>query len=283
MSQALLQTKKRMKSVGSISKITRAMKLVSSVKLRSQMKKMLANKLYDNEMIRVIKDIFSSGMDTESIYASAPKTGKKLYIVITSTLGLCGAYNFNLFKCIDKTITKKDDVILFGEKGWTHYQNSKFRKIDRYRQFGSEVDEEVLNDLSRYVLDAHISNTYEEISIIYTQYVNSITFVPSKMVILPIDEGILNSEKSLMGPLIEPSQKEVIEAVIPLYVTATLYAKIIEAEVSEQASRRNAMEASTDNADELLSHLKLEYNKARQSSITQEIIEVVGASKVNQD
>ena len=86
----------------------------------------------------------------------------------------------------------------------------------------------------------------------------------------------------MMGPILEPSQKEVIESIIPIYLASTLYAKFIESEVSEQASRRNAMENSTENANELYEHLKLEYNKARQASITQEIIEVVSASKSSQ-
>ncbi|MPM45302.1 ATP synthase gamma chain, sodium ion specific [bioreactor metagenome] len=282
MSQALLQTKKRMRSVESISKITRAMKLVSTVKLKSQMKKMTNNRVYANELIKVVNDVFACGGDTENKYSVVHDSDKKLFIIITSTLGLCGAYNYNIFRFVDQMVLEKDDVIIFGEKGWSHYQNSSFNKLNEYRSFASQTNESVINNLSNYIIDIYQSKKYRQINLVYTEYKNSISFAPKTLTILPIENICKNDKKVLLGPILEPSQKAVIESIIPIYVASNLYAKFIESEVSEQASRRNAMENSTENANELYEHLKLEYNKARQASITQEIIEVVGAAKSNQ-
>ncbi len=282
MSQALLQTKKRMRSVESISKITRAMKLVSTVKLKSQMKKMTNNRVYANELIKVVNDVFACGDDTENKYSVVHDSDKKLFIIITSTLGLCGAYNYNIFRFVDQMVLEKDDVIIFGEKGWSHYQNSSFNKLNEYRSFASQTNESVINNLSNYIIDIYQSKKYRQINLVYTEYKNSISFAPKTLTILPIENICKNDKKVLLGPILEPSQKAVIESIIPIYVASNLYAKFIESEVSEQASRRNAMENSTENANELYEHLKLEYNKARQASITQEIIEVVGAAKSNQ-
>lgn len=279
MSQALLQTKKRMRSVESISKITRAMKLVSTVKLKSQMKRMTSNRLYSDELIKIVEDIFACGENVDNKYSVINDSSKKLFIIFTSTLGLCGAYNYNLFRYIDQLSMDKDDVIIFGEKGWSHYQNSSFNKLDQYRKYNSQDKETVFNNLANYLIDIYPTKKYQEINLVYTEYKNSISFAPKSSTILPVKNLCKDGNKKLMGPILEPDQKSVIESVIPIYVASTLFAKFIESEVSEQASRRNAMESATENANELYDHLKLEYNKARQAAITQEIIEVVGAAR----
>ena len=279
MSQALLQTKKRMRSVESISKITRAMKLVSTVKLKSQMKRMTSNRLYSDELIKIVEDIFACGENVDNKYSAINDSSKKLFIIFTSTLGLCGAYNYNLFRYIDQLSIDKDDVIIFGEKGWSHYQNSSFNKLDQYRKYNNQDKESVFNNLANYLIGIYPTKKYQEINLVYTEYKNSISFAPKSLTILPVKNLCKDGNKKLMGPILEPNQKSVIESIIPIYVASTLFAKFIESEVSEQASRRNAMESATENANELYDHLKLEYNKARQAAITQEIIEVVGAAR----
>lgn len=278
MPQTLLATKKRIHSIESTQKITKAMNLVSTVKLKSHMKRLSDSVVFAEQIEKVTGRLFNSLEDFESPYIKKYETNKKLYIVITSSLGLCGSYNFNLFKLIDKTITENDEVIIFGNKGLSHYANSKLKLNKEFSGFDPSDVNNLAHFLQRYILEIYPKEEYEEVNLIYTHYKNSISFIPTIKHLLPIDIKAQDEENNAIEPLIEPNKKEVINALIPFYLESTILSLLIESNVSEQASRRNAMDNATNNAQELVDELKLEYNKARQNSITSQIIEVVSAS-----
>ena len=191
---------------------------------------------------------------------------------------MCGSYNFNLFKLIDKTINENDEVIIFGNKGLSHYANSKLKLNKEFSGFDPSDVNNLAHFLQRYILEIYPKEEYEEVNLIYTHYKNSISFIPTIKHLLPIEIKAQDEENNAIEPLIEPNKKEVINALIPFYLESMILSLLIESNVSEQASRRNAMDNATNNAQELVDELKLEYNKARQNSITSQIIEVVSAS-----
>lgn len=275
MSQGLALTKRRMKSVDSTKKITNAMKLVATAKLKKWKNSMAESSLYSDSLMKLVKEVFSSVETIESPYLKKNDVDKKLYIVVTSTLGLCGGYNYNLFKAIDSKIEENDDVIVIGTKGIRHYKERKI--ILDYADLCDDFEEKRVKQLSEKVLQNYALGKYQEINLVYTHYVNSLTFVPECLTLLPLSLN-KNEELSSSDIIMEPSQKELAASLIPFYFNSILYNKLLESIVSEQASRRTAMENATNNATEIYDELQIEYNKERQAQITQEITEVVGGA-----
>ena len=277
MAQEVARIKKRIKSVSSSYKITSAMKLVSTVKLKKWKNKMLANKEYAHQIDEIASAVFSSIDESKNPYFAEKKTDKKLFIVLSSSLGLCGAYNNNIFRLADASITEKDDAIILGNKAISHYQDGAFTHIETFKEYSGVNNVKTIDAIVDYIDKEYVKGTYQEIHLIYTSYKNSLVFHPVDYQLLP-----LKMEKKDLGPyppLMEPNQEALLSVLIPLYLKNSVHAKFLESEVCEQAARSNAMENATKNAEELLENLQIEFNKARQGAITQEITEIVGASQ----
>ena len=277
MSQNVVKIKSRIKSVSGAYKVTSAMKLVSTVKLKQWRNKMLANKEYTNQLNEVVDLLLTFSKKTNSPYLNKNDSDKKLYLIISSTLGLCGSYNNNIFKVSDSKITKEDEAIILGEKGIAHYSGGQFNILEGFNESYSIENKALINKISNYILEEYEKGTYSEIHIIYSEYKNSLVFLAKDYQLLPLDFS--NRETNDYSPILEPSGKELIKTLIPFYVKTALHSKLLESEVCEQGARSNAMENATNNAKDLLDELKIEFNKARQAAITQEITEIVAASK----
>ena len=278
MSQNVTKIKTRIKSVTGAYKVTSAMKLVSTVKLKQWRNKMLANKDYNQELAEVVELLLLSQKKVNSIFMQPNNEAeKKLYIVISSTLGLCGSYNNNIFKVSDAQITENDEAIILGGKGATHYQNGEFKIIEGYEEFSSLIDKELVDKIANFIIDEYTKKTYSEIHIIYSEYKNSLVFLAKDYQLLPFKYEV--EENNDFPPIMEPNAKVLVEELIPFYIKTNIYSKLLESAVCEQGARSNAMENATNNAKDLLDELKIEFNKARQGAITQEIIEIVSASR----
>lgn len=277
MSQAVTKIKSRIKSVSSTLKVTSAMKLVSTVKLKRWKNKMLANKEYSKEVDEITNLVLSNAKKINSPFTKVNENAKKnLYIVVSSTLGLCGSYNVNIFKLADITLKKEDDAIILGGKGLAHFKNGEFTKIDDFKDYSSVNDTKIINEITNFVVNEYLKGEYKEIHLIYSEYKNSLVFTPRDYMILPL---IKEDMELPFAPIMEPTPEKLVKELIPLYLKTTINSKLLESEVCEQAARCNAMENATDNANELLTNLQIEFNKARQGAITQEIIEIVGAAQ----
>lgn len=277
MPQQVTNIKKRIASIKGAYKITSAMKLISTVKLKKWRKIMLDNKQYTNELSGIVNEIFKYMDEVNSPYFEVNnKTDKKLYIIISSTLGLCGSYNNNILRLADQNITPKDDIIVLGGKGISHFEDSENDKLDGFEDASSASESKLIKKLLGLITNKYESKEYQEIHLIYSEYVNALAFRAKDVTLLPIKKS---EEVGLLPPIMEPSKSALIEKLIPIYLKSNLYSKILESEVCEQASRSNAMENATKNAEELLDQLNIEFNKARQGAITQEIIEIVACSQ----
>ena len=277
MAQEVARIKKRIKSVSGSYKITSAMKLVSTVKLKKWKNKMLANKEYALRIDEIARTVFSSIEESNNPYFAKRIADKNLYIVLSSSLGLCGAYNNNIFRVADAHIKDNDDAIILGNKAISHYQNGVFTKIENFKDYKNVSDVSVINAIVEYIKIEYLKGTYQEIHLIYTSYKNSLVFHPVDYQVLPLESE--KQEQIGYPPIMEPNQEALIDVLVPLYLKNSIYAKFLESEVCEQAARSNAMENATKNAEELLDNLQIEFNKARQAAITQEITEIVGASQ----
>ena len=278
MSQNVTKIKSRIKSVNGAYKVTSAMKLVSTVKLKQWRNKMLANKDYNQELKEVIDLLLLANLKVKSPFMSRnDNSEKKLFIIISSTLGLCGSYNNNIFKVSDSEITKDDEAIIVGGKGAAHYANGNFTKIEGFNDYSSLIDDELINKIVKFVSEEYLKKTYSEIHIIYSEYKNSLVFLAKDYQLLPLN--LKFEESNEYPPIMEPSPSKLIEELIPFYIKTNIRSKFLESAVCEQGARSNAMENATNNAKDLLDELNIEFNKARQGAITQEIIEIVSASK----
>lgn len=277
MSTAVTKIKSRIKSVDSAYKVTSAMKLVSTVKLKQWKNKMLALKDYNIEIEDTLLTLLKHAKKQNCPFLKINENPKKLYVIISSTLGLCGSYNSNIFKLADVTLKKDDDIIVLGNKGIIHYQDFDVNKISGFESYNSIADKKLIKEMSHYILDAYQNNKYGEIHIIHSEYKNSLVFLAKDFILLPLkNEG---EETLAYSPIMEPNAETLINKIAPFYLNSMIYSKMLESMVCEQGARSNAMENATNNAKELLDELNIEFNKARQTSITQEITEIVSASK----
>ncbi len=277
MSQEVTKIKKRISSVTGALKVTSAMKLVSTVKLKKWKNKMLANRDYSTKLYETTNTILSFAKKSKTPFNTPNNdTDKNLYIIVSSTLGLCGSYNNNIFKLADATIKEKDDAIILGNKGIAHFEDGAFTKIEGFEEYSSIENSSLVNQIVSLITSEYIKGTYHEIHLIYSEYKNSLVFIPKDLLILPLKQ--VETDNNNLGPILEPDEKTLVETLVPIHIKTIVNSKLLESEVCEQAARCNAMENATNNAKDLLDDLKIEFNKARQGAITQEITEIVSAA-----
>ena len=279
MSQQITKIKSRIKTVSGALKVTSAMKLVSTVKLNRYKNKMLANREYSSRINQITDEVLKWSKKRNKYFVENDNTEKKLYVVVSSTLGLCGAYNSNIFKLADASVGKDDDLLILGKKGITHFEKNENKTIREFSDYSSMKNEKSINQITQFLVDQYLSGQYKEIHIIYTSYRNSMIFTPKDYKVLPLENREQEDTFLEFVPILEPSEEQLLDSLIPLFLRTTVYSKLLESEVCEQAARANAMESATDNANEILEALNIEFNKARQAAITQEITEIVGAAE----
>lgn len=277
MASNLTKVKARINSVKGAYKVTSAMKLVSSVKLNRWKTSMLANREYANAIDDICREVFTYVKKVKSPFSQInDKATKNLYIVLSSTLGLCGAYNNNIFKLADVKIKKEDDAIILGGKGISHFQNGTFHTLSGFEEANNLQDSSLINTITNLITNEYLKGTYREIHLIYSYYRNSLVFIPTDLMILPLKQEQNNDVG--FGPILEPNEQKLMDQLVPIYLKTIIQSKFLESEVCEQAARSNAMDNATNNAKELLDNLQIEFNKARQAAITQEITEIVSAA-----
>lgn len=279
MAQELSRTKKRIESISSTLKITKAMELVATAKLKKWKDKMENSILYLSQMQNIISLCLSGVEQDEIPELKQYKSDSTLYVVVTSSLGLCGGYNYNIFKFLNNRINKNDKFLTVGTKGLVKLSSLETNVDNNYVDLLDHFSYSSVDNLKNYIINEYSTGKYKEVKLVVTTYKNSLTFIPKEFTILPLQN--IESNGSLTEPIFEPNKQELFTLLIPKYLSTLLYGKLTEAIVCEHASRRNSMDNASDNAEELQEKLLLEFNKARQQAITQEITEVVsGASNV---
>ena len=279
MSQQITKIKSRIKTVSSALKVTSAMKLVSTVKLNRYKNKMLANRDYSSEIEQITDEVLLWSKSRNKYFAENENIDKKLYVIVSSTLGLCGAYNSNIFKLADANVGPNDEMVILGKKALTHYENGEHKLILDFKDYSVTKNEKSVSKIVDYLVDSFLKKEYREIHIIYTSYRNSMVFIPKDYMVLPLNKGKEEKDELAFAPILEPNEETLLDTLVPLFLKTSVYSKLLESEVCEQAARCNAMESATDNANELLDALNIEFNKARQTAITQEITEIVAAAE----
>ncbi len=280
MASNMQSIKRRIKSVESTEKITKAMQLVATSKLRKTRNQLDELKPYYSKVQETVATLLESNKGMiDHPYLKTHQDGKTVYIVITSSLGLCGGYNANVFKTMKEVIQEQDEVYMIGTKGMSYLRHRNMSCNEDYISLNSTLEfkdiERMVNELTKRYRNQDISH----IKMIYTQFVNNLTFTPRVVDLLPVNtEDFKDIEVSKKETLFEPSPNAVLDSLIPMYLQSVIYGYLVESVTSENASRRTSMENATDNAQELIEDLLLKYNQARQTAITNEISEIVAGA-----
>ena len=257
--------KNRIKSVDSTLHLTKAMGLVASAKIRSASSAMMKSREYIDALRDTISMLASNKACEKSEYMQKGEKGKSCIIVIAGDRGLAGGYNSNLFKLAESVNAEK--IIPIGKRTCERYSK------DIVKTEGFSYDDAI--ELAGNICEEFKSGKYEKIGIVSTKYVSMMTQTPEIDWVLPIQK---TEKKSKADIIYEPDEKTILEAVIEEYIAGKIVAAARESFTCEVVARRFAMDNAGKNAGEMIDSLKLEYNRARQSAITQEITEIVAGS-----
>ena len=274
--------KLRIKSVQSTMQITKAMELVASSKLRKAKERAEVCRPYFETMHQTLVDIAQGNTDFSSVYARESGNEKRCYVLIAGDRGLAGGYNTNLFKCLEAASVNQDFLVLpIGKKAVEYSKRNGFACVTE--SFGEIADVSVADcfEMANLLCGEFKKGEFGHIDLCYTKFVSMLSQQPSAIPVLPLkdltDKQDTKSIRNLI--LYEPDASEVFDAIVPEYLAGLIYGAVCESVASELAARRTAMEAATNNAEELIEKLNLHYNRARQASITQEITEIVGGAE----
>lgn len=280
MSQSLNKVKKRIVTVEATKKLTSAMKLVSSVKFSKLSKEIMIHQDYYHYLKDLASTCFSAAkVNSLDVPYIKKNEGiqKRLIVVVSSSMGMCGAYNINIRKLLESEYKKGDELLIIGKNLIQDLEGENIKINDSFADILDDLSISNLRILSHYLIEKFEENEYKEIILLYTKYQNPISFVPKKSSILPVEFNF-DKKSGLNNGDFEPGLVSFTHEFTRLYIVTDLYFKIFESYLSEVASRRNAMDNADKNAKDLIEKLTLEFNKARQASITQEITEVVNGS-----
>lgn len=272
--------KRRKGSIQSTQQITKAMKLVSTVKLQRAKAHAEQSKAYFNCMYETVKSMLAKTGNINHPYLKSGKSTKKAVIIITSNRGLAGGYNSNVIKLITRGDFNRDDLEIYavGKKGKDTLERGGYSIRE---DFSDMIEEPAFPDAMKIcsqVLDSFAKGEIGEIYLAYTAFKNTVTHIPTLLKLLPVEveERTDKAGQALMN--FEPEDEEALEMIIPKYITSLIYGGMVEAVASENGARMQAMDSATSNAEDMISKLTLQYNRARQSSITQELTEIVAGA-----
>ena len=276
--------KRRKLSVQSTQQITKAMKLVSTVKLQRARANAERSKEYFNCMYKTVQSILARTGHVEHKYLQSGESTRKAVIVITSNRGLAGGYNSNIIKLITRHEEwQKEDVIVYaiGSKGRDALAKSGYEVREDLSDIVEEPAYADAMQLTNRLLKSFEEGEIGEIYLAYTAFKNTVSHVPTLLKLLPVDrqesEGVEDVDN--MIPMnFEPEEEAALDMLIPKYITSLIYGGMVEAVASENGARMQAMDSATNNAEEMISDLTLKYNRARQGSITQELTEIIAGA-----
>ena len=276
--------KRRKGSIQSTQQITKAMKLVSTVKLQRAKGRAEKSKSYFECMYATVKSVLAKSGNINHPYLKAGDTDKKAVVVITSNRGLAGGYNSNIVKLITGGDFNREDLDIYavGGKGEEALLSKGYNIVESAPEVIENPTYEDAAALCQKVLDAFSNGEVGEIYLAYTHFKNTVSQEPQLIKMLPVEIDPEEADDTGVMMNYEPNEEEALDMIIPKYVTSLFYGALVESHASENGARMQAMDSATSNAEEMISDLTLKYNRARQGSITQELTEIIaGANAIS--
>ena len=271
----------RIKSVKSIQKVTKAMKMVAAAKMRRAQERMEQARPYTKSLSDMINHLLPD-VDRKSLsLLDKREIKRKAFVVVSADRGLAGAFNTNLLKISQNEIDEfgKDNVDIFciGKKAKEYFKYRSYNIVESHVDFWSEMEFENAMMIGRSIIDHFTSGQVDEIHVLYNYFVNVAQQEVKSETLLPL--AYSSDQKSTGNRLYEPSKEDLIKSLIPRHLNVQMWKYLLESFASEQAARMLSMENATSNAQDMIKDLTLQFNKARQAAITTEMLEIVGGAE----
>jgi len=282
----------RIASVKSTQQVTSAMKMVSAAKLRKAQDAIIQMRPYAEKLNEILTSVSSNlSSDVDNKYAERKVKGKILIIAITSNRGLCGGFNSNVVKRTSEllTVTFKEqavknnvDVFAIGKKAVDGLKSKGIPVTISYPDFYDKMNFDTVCEIAQTIMDSYANGDYDHVELVYNQFKNAAVqnLVNEQFLPVSLDKPneVKNKKASKLSYLFEPSMQEIVVTIIPQSLKIQFFKAILDSVAAEHGARMTAMHKATDNAFELIRELKINYNKARQASITNEILEIVSGA-----
>jgi F-type H+-transporting ATPase subunit gamma len=281
----------RIASFKSTRQITSAMKMVSAAKLRKAQDKIVRLRPYANKLHELLVDLSLSLVDSEieNVYGRVSAPEKVLLVVITSNRGLCGAFNTNVINETRRIISEKYPdqfrkgnlkILPIGKKGFDYFRRQKANMLSEQNNLFNDLTFENVSGLAGNVMDSFKSMEFDRVELIYNQFKNAAVQILTNEVFLPVETISKGNTKAVAADYIyEPDKEDIIKELIPKSLKIQFYKAVLDSFVAEHGARMTAMHKATDNATSMIRDFTLQYNKARQATITNQILEVVSGAE----
>jgi F-type H+-transporting ATPase subunit gamma len=278
------EIQRRIRSVSNMSQITRAMEMVSAVKMRRAQQRVTASRPYSEQLSQIMSDLASLQPDPEQL-AKFPLLQRRpiqnvMMIVVAPDRGLTGALNSNILRRASRFVLEEANapvrIITIGKKARDYFVKTKQNVIAEYINLGDNVTFDEVRGIADIAMDEFISGRVDAVYVVYARFVNTLTQRPEVEQILPMAAPA--THEGYVDYIFEPSPEEVLSQLLPRYIEVQLYQAILESLASEHSARMVAMRSASDNAKEIVSELTLSRNKARQAQITQEVSEIAAGA-----
>ena len=278
----LKEIRGRIKSIKSIQKVTSAMKMVAAAKLRTSQSNMEQCRPYSNKISMLMNDLLLECNDISFDLMQKREVSKTLYVVITSDRGMAGAFNTNILKKAqsDIDVNGKDQamIISIGKKSRDYFKNRNFDIVFNHIDFWGDLNFNHAISIGKEIVDLFVSGKVNQVKVYYNEFKSLATQIIKDINFLPLKKSNSKDKNEQLDRLFEPSKEEILRELIPKHINVQVWQFLLESYASEQAARMLAMENATENAGDMIRDLGLQYNKARQSAITTEIIEIVSGA-----
>ena len=281
----------RIASVKSTKQITSAMKMVSAAKLRKAQDKIVRLRPYANKLHEILVGLSKSLADSEieNIYGRNNSPEKILIVIITSNRGLCGGFNSNIIKEARRLVSekymeqfKKGNIqfLTIGKKGYDYFRKQKLNLLPDSSSLLNDLTFDNASVVAGRIMDSFVTGEYDKVELIYNHFKNAAVQILTTETFLPVETiSTDGKEETATDYIYEPTQESIVTELIPKSLKIQFYKAVLDSFVSEHGARMTAMHKATDNATELIRNLTLQYNKARQASITNQLLEVVSGAE----
>jgi F-type H+-transporting ATPase subunit gamma len=287
---SLKEVKSRINSTISTQQITKAMKMVSAAKLRRAQDRITQMRPFAQKLNAILRNLSAAqAADSDNWYSKVREENKVLIVAISSDRGLCGSFNSNVFKNVNRVIEEKYSeqfrkgnvtILSIGKKTADYFGKRKCNLISDYTVLFSTLSFDNVSKAADYIMEAFRDGRYDKVEIVYNEFKNVATQILRVEQFLPILPPPLTATTATQIDYIyQPSQEEILTGLIPKSLKVQLYKAVLDSNAAEHGARMTAMDKATDNAGELLKQLKLTYNRTRQAAITKEILEIVGGAE----
>lgn len=278
----LKEIKNRITAVKSTQKITKAMKMISATKLKRAQDRIIATRPYAYKMAELLSHLTAASENISSPLMQKREIKKRLIVIVSGDRGMCGSFNSNLIKYASNYLdgTGKDTPILtVGKKGNDYFGKRKYNVVKSYTQLFSNLNLGISNEIANYIVTGYLNGDFDLVEIIYNEFKSVVKQVVRKEQFLPVAKPEELNGTNLTDYIYEPASEEILGELVPKHLRVQFWKTLLESNAAELGARMTAMELATKNADDLIKYLNLLYNKARQESITKELLEIVSGAE----